>query len=106
MAKNKITYEWDRNERLGLVHYFTGSLRQPTIIEANNYINEHHIEIYGVVVYAQGSGFGEYWLPPESNKTLALFEYDEANGDPCPICGNEKDLGGSKCPVCMRPWEE
>ena len=56
MAKNKITYDWDRNERLGLVHYFTGSLRQPTIIEANNYLNEHHIEIYGVVVYAQGSG--------------------------------------------------
>lgn len=105
MAKNKITYERDRSERLGNVHYFTGSLRQPTIIEANNYINEHNIEIYGMVVYAQGSFFGEYWLPPESNKTLALFEYEVANGDPCPICGNEKDLGGSKCPVCMRPWE-
>ena len=50
MAKNKITYDWDRDERLGLVHRFTGNLRQPTIIEANNYLNEHHIEIYGVVV--------------------------------------------------------
>ena len=105
MAKNKITYEWDRNERLGLVHRFTGSLRQPTIIEANNYLNENHIEIYGVLVFAQGSGFGEEWIPPEESKVLQLVEYDVANGDSCPICGNEKDLGGSKCPVCMRPWE-
>ena len=105
MARNKITYDRDRDERLGLVHRFTGSVRQPTIIEANNYLNENHIEIYGIVVYAQGSGFGEYWLPPEDSKTLELFEYEVANGDPCPICGNEKDLGGSKCPICMRPWD-
>ena len=105
MARNKITYDRDRDERLGLVHRFTGSVRQPTIIEANNYLNENNIEIFGIVVYAQGSGFGEYWLPPENSKTLELFEYEVANGDPCPICGNEKDLGGSKCPICMRPWD-
>ena len=105
MARNKITYDWDRDERLGLVHRFTGSVRQPTIIEANNYLNENNIEIFGIVVYAQGSGFGEYSLPPENSKTLELFEYEVANGAPCPICGNEKDLGGSKCPICMRPWD-
>ena len=105
MAKNKITYDRDRNARLGLVHRFTGSLRQPTIIEANNYLNENNIEIYGILVFAQGNGFGEYWNPPEDSTTLELFEYEVANGDPCPICGNEKDLGGSKCPICLRPWE-
>jgi len=105
MAKNKITYGRFRSERLGIVHCFAGSVRQPTIIEANNYLNENNIEIYGILVFAQGSGFGEYWLPPEVSKTLKLFEYEAANGDPCPICGNEKDLGGTKCPVCMRPWE-
>lgn len=105
MAKNKIAYEWDRSARLGLVHRFIGSQRQPTIIEANNYLNEHHIEIYGVLVFAQGSGFGEEWIPPEESTVLQLIEFDEANGDSCPICGHEQDLGGSKCPVCMRPWE-
>ncbi len=105
MAKNKITYEHERNERLGIVHRFIGSQHQPTIIEANNYINENHIEIYGLMVWAHGSGFGEYWEPPEDNKVLQFFEYDPADGDECPICGREQDLGGTKCPVCMRPWE-
>lgn len=106
MAKNKITYKREYSERFGCkVHYFTGSQRQPTIVEANNYINEHHIEIYGIVVFAQGSMFGEEWVPPEEGVVLRLFEYEESNEERCPICGHEHDLGGSKCPVCMRPWE-
>ena len=107
MAKNKITYErdWD-NKRYGCtVHYFTGSLRQPTIVEANNYINEHRLEIYGIMVFAQGSMFGEEWLPPEENTTLRMFEYDAQNGDHCPICGHEHDLGGERCPVCNKRWD-
>ncbi len=64
MARNKITYRRERNERQGIVHRFTGTQRQPTIIEANNYLNENRIEIYGILIFVQGSGFGEYWLPP------------------------------------------
>ena len=107
MAKNKITYEREWNdEHYGCtVHYFTGSQRQPTIIEANNYINEHNIEIYGIMVYARGSMFGEEWAPPEENTTLRLFEYDPANGDSCPICNHERDLGGERCPVCNKRWD-
>ena len=107
MARNKITYEAEiGSEHYGCtVHYFHGSQRQPTIVEANNYINEHRIEIYGIMVYARGSMFGEEWAPPEENTTLRLFEYNPANGDSCPICDHERDLGGERCPVCMRPWE-
>ena len=107
MARNKITYKREYSERFGCkVHYFTGSHRQPTIVEANNYINEHRIEIYGIVVFAQGAMFGEEYVPPEEGLVLRLFEYDAENGDHCPICGHEHDLGGERCPVCNKRWEE
>ena len=107
MAKNKITYErdWDSKRYGCTVHYFHGSQRMPTIIEANNYINEHRIEIYGIMVYLRGSMFGEEWIPPEEATTLMLFEYDAQNGDSCPICGHEQDLGGERCPVCNKRWD-
>ena len=107
MARFKITYkmEWSERNKHILLHKFTGNTRQPTIVEANNYIRDHsRYEFNTIAVWAAG-GFGEYWLDPEEEKTLVLCEYDDYDHH-CPICGHERDMGGSKCPICFRPWEE
>lgn len=106
MARNKITYEREYSEQFHcIVHRFTGSLRQPTFIEANNVMRDcKEYDFNNIAIFATGN-FGEYWLPPEENRVLELFEYDDYE-KVCPICGHERDLGAELCPVCMRPWVE
>lgn len=108
MAKNKITYERFRDSDYNhTVHRFTGSLRQPTLYEANNYLWEHRAEINyefgGLAIWARFR-LGEEYILAEESKTLELYEYDDYSDD-CPICGRERALSGDNCPFCNRPWE-
>lgn len=108
MARNKITFtkEWTDDSRWEYI--FTGSQRQPTLVEARNFIIENHLQdeiedYFGVVHMNLDS---EEWIPPEENLSLVLRGYNGGSGDGCcPICGHERDMSGSKCPVCLRPWE-
>ena len=108
MARFKIkSYTREQSERDPhiILHKFEGNIRQPTIVEANNYLVDAypHYSINGIPVWAHGD-YGEYWLDPDEWKTLVLYEYDDF-GMHCPICGHERDMCGSKGPVCLRPGE-
>ena len=112
MAKNKITFERDFDDVGRATYRFTGSQRQPTMNEIEEWLesnNPSEIEDY-FMVYAMKckdlggnyQGFGE----PEKNKTVEFWGYyGGANDGSCPICGKERDLSGKFCPVCDRPWE-
>lgn len=72
MAVNKITHSWNE-DYTGLI--FTGSQRQPTLVEVRNYCVAQHISLEGVYVSAVRLG-GE-WTPPEDAKSLEIFEFGE-----------------------------
>ncbi len=107
MPQNKITFRKDWDGRWE--YYFIGSLRQPTLVEARNYIVEKRLQddvddYFGI---AHISLKCENWAPPEENKTLVLYGYDGGSGDgTCPVCGHERDMGSEVCPVCLRPWDQ
>ncbi len=108
MAKNKITFKKEFGDDLRVHYYFTGSQRQPTLVEVNNFIRENRLEDdmpdYFGVAHIQLKP--EDWIPPEENRTLTLSGYDGGTGDgSCPICGHERDMSGDVCPVCLRGWE-
>ncbi|MBQ7516393.1 MAG: hypothetical protein IJS96_08935 [Schwartzia sp.] len=108
MARNKITFEivWGDDQR---AHYFfTGSQRQPTLVEINNFICENRLEddlpdYFGVTHIALKD---QEWVPPEEVKTVEFLGYDGGTGDgSCPVCGHERDMSKDVCPVCLRGWE-
>lgn len=111
--KNKISFEREWDDEGRAIYRFTGSQRQPTMNEIEEWIennNPSEIEEY-FMVYALKckdiggyQGFDEY--EPEENKTIEFWGYyGGKNGGSCPICGKERDLSGERCPVCDRPWE-
>lgn len=105
MARNKITFEKEYMDDGRWEYRFTGSLREPTLTEAMNFIVESRLwdeidDIFGVTYIRFKS---EEWLPPEESKTLVFMGYDD-NRDSCPICGHERDMGGNVCPVCLKKW--
>ena len=65
MAVNKITHSWNE-DYTGLI--FTGSQRQPTLVEVRNYCVAQHISLEGVYIAAVRLG-GE-WTPPEDAKSI------------------------------------
>ena len=79
MAVNKITHSWNE-DYTGLI--FTGSQRQPTLVEVRNYC-------------------GGEWTPPEDAKSLEIFEF----GENCPICGKAFVLDTDICPICHKRWD-
>lgn len=104
MAKNKITFEERYDSVRSRTEYIlTGSQRQPTIVEANNYLIENHIEVieyFGVTLINFAS---EEWVPPDECKSLVFYGYDGGECT-CPICGHERDLYKDTCPTCGKPW--
>ena len=114
MAKNKITFEREFDDVGRATYRFTGSRRQPTLNEIEEFIenNKRSIDLDDAFMVCAVKcksedcgyqGFGE----PEVNKTVEFWGYDGGRNDgSCPICGKERDLSGSRCPVCLREWEE
>ena len=113
MAKNKITFEREFDDEGRATYRFTGSQRQPTMNEIEEWLennNPSEIEDYFMVFAIKCKdlsggyqGFGE----PEENKTVAFWGYNGGSGEGrCPICGKERDLSGECCPVCNKPWED
>ena len=109
MAKNKITWamEYDKENRAH--YYFTGSQRQPTLVEIHNFIVDNHLQgwvddTFGVT-YINFSA--DEWVPPEAYLTVEFVGYNGGIHDgSCPVCGHERDMSGSRCPVCDKLWEE
>lgn len=97
MAVNKITHSWNENYT-GLI--FTGSQRQPTLVEVRNYCVAQHIPLEGVYISAVRLG-GE-WTPPEDAKSLEIFEF----GENCPVCGKAFVLDTDICPICHKRWDK
>ena len=108
MAKNKITFEMERGEDGRCEYRFTGSLRQPTFVEIQNYINDNRLhdnidDFFGIAFLSFKE---EGYIPPEVNTAIVLRGYDGGTGDgSCPVCGHERDMGGDRCPTCLKPWE-
>jgi hypothetical protein len=96
MAVNKITHSWNE-DYTGLI--FTGSQRQPTLVEVRNYCVAQHIPLEGVYIAAVRLG-GE-WTPPEDAKSLEIFEF----GENCPVCGKAFVLDTDICPICHKRWD-
>ena len=109
MARNKITFERDFDDVGRAIYTFTGSQRQPTLVEIEEYIeNEQPSEIEDEFMVYAIKGHSEYqgWGLGEPNKTVEFWGYSGGRGDSsCPICGHERDYSGDKCPVCFKPWE-
>lgn len=109
MARNKITFETEyRNGRM--LYHFTGNKRQPTIVEAYDFLVENRLfnEINDSFGVACIDLYEKDWLPPEEACTLTFEGYDGGTGGSgsCPICGHERDLSGDYCPICKRKWQE
>lgn len=110
MARNAITFtrEYDEDTR-HMTYRFTGSQRQPTLIEVSNYIFEHRLgdEIDDPFGVAHLPLHPDEYAPPDECNTLVLVGYNGGRGDgSCPICGHEHDMGGDKCPICHKRWDE
>ena len=113
MARNKITFEREWDDVGRATYKFTGSQRQPTLSEIEEFIeNERPSEIEDefmvCAVKGRSEGGAQCWDLGgyEPSKTIEFWGYNGGSGDgTCPICGHERDMSGSKCPVCLRPWE-
>lgn len=103
MTKNKITFAGDRDSEGRAVYYFTGSSRQPTLLEISNYIWEKGLAstMEGVIGITAAELQPEEYAPPEENLTVRLWGYDVER---CCLCGQERDLSKDVCPVCQKPW--
>lgn len=107
MARNKITFEYEHGDDHRNTYYFTGSIRQPTLVEIMNFIMDNHLqdEIDDYFGVAPVNMKNQEYRPPEENLTVILYGYDGGNGDgSCPICGHERDMTGEFCPVCEKRW--
>ena len=114
MARNRITFEIDFDQSNRAIYRFTGSQRQPTLDEVENYIIDNRLQwkipdSFMICAVRGNSAEGEeqhyFDEYDEKNKVLELWGYD-CDSYSCPICGHEREMSGKKCPVCMRPWEE
>ena len=102
MAKNKITHEWNED---GTAIIFTGSQRQPTLVEIKNYaadLARTTGQFISEGVYAAACVVGGDWAPPEDHRSVMLVQFDEN----CPICGKPFVLDTYFCPVCHKKWYE
>ncbi len=95
MSRNKITMEWLEHGE-GMV--FTGSVRQPTFAEINNWCVENHMSLEDTYVAAVTLG---EWVPPEVVRSVTLFNFDR---DDCPVCHKRISDSTDICPVCKKPW--
>lgn len=102
MAKNKITHEWNED---GNAIIFTGSQRQPTLVEIHNYatdaIRKGTLPVLEGL-YVTTCKFGGNWTPPEYARSVMLVEF----GEDCPICGKPFVLDTDFCPICHKKWNE
>lgn len=102
MAKNKITHEWNED---GTAIIFTGSQRQPTLVEIHNYatdaIRKGTLPVLEGL-YVTTCKFGGDWTPPEDARSVMLVEF----GEDCPICGKPFVLDTDFCPICHKKWYE
>jgi hypothetical protein len=114
MARNKITFEKDYDEACRAIYRFSGTQRQPTLDEIEEFIVDNNLQYeiddYFMVCAIKGSaaesGY-QGWNDNEKNKVVEFWGYNGGSGDGCcPICGHERDMSGSRCPVCDKPWEE
>ena len=96
MAKNKITHRWEDHGVL----VFTGSLRQPTAVEINNYCCENGVRLEGLYVAPVKISGG--WIPPEDLREVRCYPFTED----CPVCGKALNMGLDVCPICGKPWAE
>ena len=98
MAKNKIRHEWNED---GTAIIFTGSQRQPTLVEIKNYaadLARTTGQFISEGVYAAACVVGGDWAPPEDHRSVMLVQFDEN----CPICGKPFVLDTDFCPVVTR----
>lgn len=104
MAKNKLSHKvyCDEKHDINNIIEITGSIRQPTLVEAQNYILENGLSDFIGLKVAAASG-GEL-IPPEEARTLALYTYGYGQG--CPICNHMENLKLDHCPVCLKKWSE
>lgn len=115
MARNKITFEREFDDVGRATYRFTGSLRQPTPNEVEEFLEDNwrRLEIdddfmvFAIQAKREDCGYQGGFGEPQRNKTLECWGYDGGRNDgSCPICGKERDLSKSRCPVCLKPWDE
>ena len=113
MAKNKVSFEKDWDDVGRAIYKFTGSQRQPTLNEVEEFIEnnrpseiEDEFMVCAVKVHIGDVYQGWDINEPEPNKTIEFWGYNGGRNDgSCPICNHERDLSGDKCPVCLKPWD-
>ena len=114
----KITFERRYNERYGRDEYlFTGARRQPTVNEILDFIKDENlwrqIEWPGYMILGLpvdedafcGCGWGDEYDEPSKTVVFQSWHGGEGEGS-CPVCGHERDMGGTRCPVCWKPWDD
>ena len=115
MAKNKITFEKSHDDTFRAVYRFTGSCRQPTMNEIEEFIEDNlrssdfddAFMVYAMKCQRDDCGYQGGFGSETINKTVEFWGYDGGMNDgSCPICGKERDLSGEHCPVCLKPWGE
>jgi hypothetical protein len=108
MAKNKISWSMEYDKENRAHYYFTGSQRQPTLAEIHNFIIDNHLQdkiddFFGVTCI---NFTADEWVSAEECLTVEVIGYNGGSHDgDCPVCGHERDMTGSRCPVCDKPWE-
>jgi hypothetical protein len=109
MAKNKISWSMEYDKENRAHYYFTGSQRQPTLAEIHNFIIDNRLQdkiddFFGVTYI---NFTADEWVYPEECLTVEVIGYNGGSHDgDCPVCGHERDMSGSRCPVCDKPWED
>ena len=109
MAKNKISWSMEYDKENRAHYYFTGSQRQPTLAEIHNFIIDNRLQdkiddFFGVTCI---NFTADEWVSAEECLTVEIMGYNGGSHDgDCPVCGHERDMTGSRCPVCDKPWED
>lgn len=109
MAKNKISWSMEYDKENRAHYYFTGSQRQPTLAEIHNFIIDNRLQdkiddFFGVTYI---NFTADEWVYPEECLTVEVIGYNGGSHDgDCPVCGHERDMTGTRCPVCDKPWED
>lgn len=105
MPKQKLTHEieWEPVTGSYRILKITGSQRQPTMAEAQEYLYQNHLpeEIWVAGFYHSGE-----WDDWTESRTLELREYTALKEGMCPICHQALDLyhDKNKCPCCGKTW--
>ncbi len=113
MARNKITFEKEYGDDRRWTYRFIGSQRQPTLDEIEEFIVDKNLNeeiedefmVCAIKGRAADDGY-QGFLDDGKNTIVEFWGYNGGRGDgTCPICGHERDMTGSRCPVCDKPWE-